>query len=148
MSRTYVHKPALVKRNWYLLDASEATLGRVATVAARLLIGKDKPTLTPHVDDGDFVVIINSSMLKITGAKTDKKIYYRHSGYPGGLKQKTMAEAMAQNPEKVIRTAVRGMLPVNKLRDGRLRRLKVFGSSEHSHQGQAPVAVSLNKGSK
>ncbi|OGL39407.1 50S ribosomal protein L13, partial [Candidatus Saccharibacteria bacterium RIFCSPLOWO2_02_FULL_46_7] len=114
-------------------------LGRLSTVAARLLIGKDKTTQTPHVDSGDYVIVINASKLKITGNKMRDKIFYRHSGYPGGLYKRSLADQTKRNPTKVIMRSVRGMLPVNKLRPARLKRLKVYAGSEHNHSGQKPI---------
>ena len=142
--KTYSQKPAEVTRSWYVIDASEAPLGRVATKAASLLIGKGKPTVTAHVDGGDFVVVINAAKLVVTGNKALGKIYYRHSGYPGSLKQATLAERLAKDPAKVIFSAVRGMLPVNKLRDGRLKRLKIYAETQHQHEAQKPEQLSLN----
>ncbi|HMS50372.1 MAG TPA: 50S ribosomal protein L13 [Candidatus Saccharibacteria bacterium] len=145
--KTYSQKQSEVARKWYVIDASEAPLGRVSTVAASLLIGKGKPSITPHVDNGDFVVIINSDNLKVTGGKETKKMYYRHSSYPGGLKSATLEEKMAKDSTQVITLAIRGMLPVNKLRPDRLARLKVYKTSEHSHNAQKPEVLSV-KGSK
>lgn len=145
MKKTFSLKPKDVTRKWYLLDASEAPIGRLATVAAKLLIGKEKPTLSPHVDAGDYVVVINTESLVATGNKPEGKIYYRHSGFPGGIRKHTLNEAMSKDPENVIRHAVRGMLPVNKLRKDRLARLKIYGASEHTHQGQNPEIVSLKR---
>jgi large subunit ribosomal protein L13 len=146
--KTYSIKPSEIKREWYVLDASEIPLGRLATVAASLLIGKGKATITPHMDGGDFVIIINSSALVVTGNKKESKVYYRHSGFPGGLYQRTLNEQMERDPNKVIIDAIRGMLPVNKLRDGRLARLKVYADSEHNHAPQKPKNISLKKGNK
>jgi large subunit ribosomal protein L13 len=146
--KTYSLKPKDISRSWYVLDATEAPLGRLSTVAARLLIGKDKPTQSPHMDGGDFVIIVNADNLMVTGGKKDKKIYYRHSGFPGGLYQRTLQEQMDIDSTKVIEHAIRGMLPVNKLRDGRLKRLKIYGGAEHNHSAQAPTAISLKKGDK
>lgn len=146
--KTYSLKQKQVSRKWYILDASEAPVGRLATKTARLLIGKDKPDFTPHIDHGDFVVIINSDALRTTGNKDVRKVYYRHSGFPGGLKQRTLAELNNINPELVIRHAVRGMIPENKLRKMRLSRLKIYRGSEHRHQSQSPQAISLAKDKK
>lgn len=143
--KTYSAKPTDVQRQWYVLDASEAPLGRVATVAAKLLTGKGKPQFTKHIDTGDYVVIINAEKTIVTGGKPDKKIYYRHSNYPGGLKQATFTEKMAKDPTFAMNHAVRGMLPVNKLRDERLKRLKVYAGSEHQHKAQKPQVISLQK---
>ena len=145
--KTYSAKPTEVTRKWYVIDASDATLGRVSTVVAKLLIGKDKPNYTPHVDSGDNVIVINAANLTVTGQKFSKKIYYRHSGYPGNLRHKSLNQQVSIAPEKVIQKAVRGMLPVNKLRPGRLARLKVYGDSEHPHSAQNPEKLSV-RGSK
>ena len=136
--KTFNLKPADVKRKWYVVDASEGTLGRVSSAIAKLLIGKGKPEYTPHVDNGDFVIVVNASFLKVTGNKMNDKSYYKHSGYPGNLRQKSLAEKMADSPSKVIFLAVRGMLPINKLRDGRLSRLKIYDGLEHEHSAQNP----------
>lgn len=146
--KTFSAKPAEVTRSWYVIDASDAPLGRISTVAASLLIGKGKPTVTAHVDGGDFVVIINSENLKITGNKLLGKKYYQHSLYPGGLKEASLEEKMAKDSTEVIYKAVRGMLPVNKLRDGRLQRLKIYTGSEHPHDPQKPQQLSLKKDTK
>jgi large subunit ribosomal protein L13 len=146
-AKTYSAKPSDVTRQWYVVDAAEAPLGRVATKIATLLTGKEKPQFTQHIDCGDYVVVINADKLVVTGGKEDKKIYYRHTGYPGGLKEITLGDQVTKDSAKVITHAVRGMLPVNKLRDGRLARLKVYGGSEHNHEAQKPVAISV-KGSK
>lgn len=146
-AKTYSAKPSDVNRQWYVIDAAEAPLGRVATKIATLLTGKEKPQFTQHIDCGDYVVVINADKLVVTGGKETKKIYYRHTGYPGGLKEITLGDQVTKDSSKVITHAVRGMLPVNKLRDGRLARLKVYGGSEHNHEAQKPVAISV-KGSK
>jgi large subunit ribosomal protein L13 len=143
--KTFSQKPAEVTRKWYVIDASEATLGRVSTVASRLLIGKDKPTVTPHVDGGDFVVVVNADKLKVTGNKMQDKVYYRHSGHPGNLRARRLEEQMALDPTKVIEKAVYGMIPVNKLRDGRMKRLKVYAGSQHEHDAQKPETLSLKE---
>ncbi len=136
MQKTYIQKPAEVTRDWHLIDAQDQILGRIATQIAEKLIGKHKPEFTPHVDGGDFVVVINASQVKLTRGKEEKKIYYRHSHRPGGLKQRTFAEMIAEFPERVIEKAVFNMLPKNKLRSGRMNRLKVYADSEHKHQSQ------------
>lgn len=141
--KTYSAKPTDVERQWYIIDASEAPLGRVATKVATLLTGKGKPQFTKHIDCGDFVVIINASNLVVTGDKMDSKTYYKHSGFPGGLKETSLREKQAQDPTFAITKAVRGMLPVNRLRDGRLLRLKVYGGAEHNHAAQKPVLISV-----
>lgn len=146
--KTYSAKPTDVTRQWYLVDASEASLGRLATQVAQLLTGKGKPMFTSHVDCGDYVVVINAANLVVTGNKPAAKTYYRHSGYPGGLTETTLQEQMEKDPTEVIIHAVRGMLPVNKLRDARLARLKVYADSQHQHSAQQPQPLSLKKGAK
>ena len=144
--KTYSAKPADITRQWYVIDATEAPLGRLATRTAGLLMGKGKPQFTKHIDCGDFVVIINAANLVTTGDKLNKKIYYRHSGYPGGLKRATLTEKLAKDPTGAVTQAVRGMLPVNRLRDGRLKRLKVYADAEHQHAPQKPTVISLKEG--
>lgn len=144
--KTYSAKPEDVTRAWHVVDATEAPLGRVATVVATLLTGKGKPSFTKHIDCGDFVVVINAADLVVTGDKKLKKVYYKHSHYPGGLKEKTLQEQLDQDPTEVIFKAVRGMLPVNKLRDGRLARLKIYAGSEHQHAPQKPQKYSVKEG--
>lgn len=144
--KTYSAKPADVTRQWYVVDASEAPLGRVATQIAVLLTGKSKPQFTKHIDCGDYVVVINAGSLQVTGNKLTDKKYYHHSGYPGGLRERTLAEQLERDPAKVIEHAVRGMLPANKLRDDRLSRLKIYAGSDHNHEAQKPVAFSLKEG--
>jgi large subunit ribosomal protein L13 len=146
--KTYSIKPSEIKREWYVIDASEAPLGRLATIVSSLLLGKGKPTITPHMDGGDYVVIINSAKLVVTGKKLKDKKYHRHSGFPGGLYTRSLEEQMERDPNKVIFDAVRGMLPVNKLRDGRLARLKIYADDQHTHAPQKPKTLSLKKGSK
>ncbi|HSX18074.1 MAG TPA: 50S ribosomal protein L13 [Candidatus Saccharimonadales bacterium] len=146
--KTHSIKSKDITRKWYVLDASEAPLGRVSTVAARLLIGKGKPTVTSHMDGGDYVIIINSSSLIATGNKASGKVYYRHSGFPGGITKKTLNQVKTDNPQNVIIHAIRGMLPDNKLRKARLARLKVYIGSEHQHQGQNPEPVVVSKKDK
>lgn len=141
--KTYSAKPTEVTRQWHLIDASEAPLGRVATVVATLLMGKGKPQFTRHIDCGDFVIIINAKDIVVTGEKMTKKVYYSHSNYPGGLKEATLAEKMAKDPTFAITKAVRGMLPVNKLRDERLQRLKVYADADHKHDPQKPTPLSV-----
>lgn len=141
--KTYSAKPADVSRKWHVLDASEATLGRVSTVAASLLIGKGKPQVTAHIDTGDYVIVVNADKLMVSGDKLRSKMYYRHSGYPSGLTERTLADQMKADAREVIIQAVRGMLPVNKLRDSRLARLKVYSGPEHSHEAQKPELMSV-----
>jgi len=146
--KTYSAKPTDVTRKWYVIDAAEAPLGRVATRVATLLTGKEKPMFTKHIDCGDFVVVINAEQTVVTGKKTTDKMYYRHSNYPGGLTELTFEQVMAKDPTKAIFQAVRGMLPVNKLRDERLKRLKIYAGSEHNHAAQKPETISVKKESK
>lgn len=146
--KTYSAKPTDVTRKWYVVDATEAPLGRVATQVAALLIGKGKPQFTQHIDCGDYVVVVNAANVVTTGGKLDKKMYYRHSGFPGGLKEATMREKLEKDPTAAVFQAVRGMLPVNKLRDGRLARLKIYGGAEHNHEAQKPEAISVKEGKK
>lgn len=146
--KTYSAKPTDVTRKWYVLDASEAPLGRVAAKAAALLIGKGKPQFTHHIDCGDYIVIINAKDLVVTGDKATAKKYYHHSGHPGGLRERTLNEQMERDPNEILFHAIRGMLPVNKLRDGRLARLKIYADAEHKHDPQQPETISMKKGSK
>lgn len=146
--KTYSAKPTDVTRKWYVVDASEDSLGRVATQVAKLLTGKDKPMFTKHIDVGDYVVVINAGQIKVTGEKLDSKMYYRHSNFPGGLKEATLREKMEKDPTHALIHAVRGMLPVNKLRDGRLDRLKVYAGSEHNHEAQKPEVISVKPSAK
>lgn len=144
--KTYSAKPSDVTRTWYVVDASEAPLGRVATKVATLLTGKGKPQFTQHIDCGDYVVVINADKLVVTGNKMNDKMYHRHSGFPGGIKSATLAEKMEKDSTDVILKAVRGMLPVNKLRDERLQRLKIYAGGEHNHEAQKPVVLSVKEG--
>lgn len=141
--KTYQAKPLEVEREWLLIDAQDQVLGRVATKAAQLLKGKHKPQYTPHVDTGDFVVIINADKIKVTGTKAFSKEYYRHSGYPGGLKSETFTEAMEKHPERVVEHAVFGMLPKNTLGRAMGKKLKVYTGSEHPHAAQKPRKIEL-----
>ncbi len=143
--KTYSAKPTDVTRLWYVLDAGQIPLGRLATQAAQLLIGKGKPQFTQHIDCGDFVIVVNAQKLVVTGNKTTTKTYYRHSQFPGGLKERTLEEQMQRDATKVVEHAIRGMLPVNKLRAGRLKRLKVYPGNEHEHTAQKPLTLSLRE---
>jgi len=144
--KTYSAKPSDVTRKWYVIDASEATLGRVATQVAQLLTGKGKPMFTQHIDVGDYVIVVNTDNLKVTGNKMEDKMYYRHSNYPGGLTETQLKDKMATDSTDVILKAVRGMLPVNKLRAERLARLKIYTGLEHNHEAQKPEKLSLKEG--
>lgn len=145
MQSTFSAKPTDVTREWYIIDASKAPLGRVATQVATLLTGKNKPQFTKHIDCGDFVIIINAAQTRVTGDKANKKIYYKHSNFPGGLKEATFSEKMEKDPTFAITKAVRGMLPVNKLRDGRLLRLKVYADDRHNHAAQKPTLIDVKE---
>jgi large subunit ribosomal protein L13 len=141
MMKTYTAKPREIEQTWYLLDAEGKTLGRLATQIADLLRGKGKPQYTPHIDTGDFVVVVNAERIHVTGNKLEQKLYYRHSGYPGGLRSRTLAEQLARRPEEVIRKAVKGMLPKNKLAARQIVKLKVYAGPDHPHEAQNPVAI-------
>lgn len=143
MAKTFSQKPADISRRWILIDARDTTLGRLSTEIAKYLIGKYKPTYTPHVDNGDYVIVINAQELVVTGAKETDKMYYRHSGFPGGLKEAQLKELRAKSPESIIELAVKGMLPKNKLAADRLARLKIFAGSEHAHAAQKPEKVEV-----
>ncbi|MEK7561398.1 MAG: 50S ribosomal protein L13 [Patescibacteria group bacterium] len=144
--KTYSAKPTAVTRTGQVLDASKTPLGRLSTVAARLLLGKDKPSFTHHIDVGDYVIVINAGSLIATGSKKTEKIYFHHSGFPGGLYKRTMNE---MEPIRVIEHSIRGMLPVNKLRKARLARLKVYTHGQHNHAAQNPVQFDIKrKGNK
>ncbi|MBI1952132.1 50S ribosomal protein L13 [Candidatus Saccharibacteria bacterium] len=146
MKKTFSAKPTDVTRVWHVLDASQTPLGRLSTVAARLLLGKDKPSFTHHIDVGDYVIVVNADSLIVTGNKMADKEYFRHSGFPGGLYKRTMAE---MDPVKIIEHSIRGMLPVNKLRTPRLIRLKIYSGAEHNHRAQNPVKFDIKrKGAK
>jgi large subunit ribosomal protein L13 len=142
-AKTYSQKPSEISRRWILIDASQAPLGRVSTVIAKYLIGKYKPTYTPHMDGGDYVVVINAKNAVVTGDKETGKVYYRHSGYPGGISDETLSERREKYPERIIEAAVKGMLPKNKLAADRLARLRVFAGSEHTHTAQTPEKVEV-----
>ncbi len=143
--RSFVQKPVDVRRDWYVIDAVDFTLGRLATVASGLLVGKHKPSYTPHVDGGDWVVVINADKVRLSGNKEQTKTYYRHSGYIGNLKSLSAAQQRQRAPERLVEMAVRGMLPKNKLRLLRQRRLKVYAGTEHPHSGQQPRAYQPQK---
>jgi large subunit ribosomal protein L13 len=136
--KTYTAKPGEIERHWYVVDAEAKTLGRLATQIADVLRGKDKPAYTPHVDTGDFVIVVNAEKVRVTGQKLDQKVYYRHSGYPGGLRSRTLREQLERRPEEVLRKAVKGMLPKNKLASAQLRKLKIYAGPDHPHAAQNP----------
>ncbi|MCL4472354.1 MAG: 50S ribosomal protein L13 [Actinobacteria bacterium] len=141
--KTYVAKPSNIERNWLIVDAKDQRLGRLATRIADNLRGKTKPTYTPNIDTGDFVVVVNAERIAVTGRKMDNKIYYRHTGYPGGLKQRTLSEMLAKKPEEVLRLAVKGMLPKNRLGRAQLRKLKIYVGPDHPHAAQNPEEMKL-----
>ncbi|WP_031517155.1 50S ribosomal protein L13 [Desulfofalx alkaliphila] len=136
--KTFMAKPEEVQRKWYVIDAQGKTLGRLATEAARILRGKHKPTYTPHVDTGDHVIVINAEKVVLTGNKLQQKKYYRHSGYPGGLKATPYSEMMKKKPETVVEKAIFGMMPHNRLGAKAAKKLKVYRGAEHPHQAQQP----------
>lgn len=136
--KTFMAKPHEIERKWYVVDVADQPLGRAASEIAKILRGKHKPTFTPHVDTGDFVIVINAEKVKLTGKKWEKKIHYHHSGYPGGLKEITYDKLRAKDPGKIITQAVKGMLPKNKLGRAQFKKLKVYAGSEHPHQAQKP----------
>ena len=143
--RTYTPKPADVEKKWYVIDATDVVLGRLAVQAATLLRGKHKPIFAPHVDTGDFVIIINADKVALTGSKAEKKLAYRHSGYPGGLKSVNYETLLATRPERAVEKAVAGMLPKTTLGRQQLKKLKVYRDGEHPHQAQQPEQYSLKK---
>src|SRR2546426_2105507 len=141
--KTYNAKPGEVARDWYVVDADGQTLGRLATLIGDPLRGKRKPVYTPHVDTGDFVVVVNAEKIAVTGNKLDQKRYYRHSGYPGGLKSRTLREQLDRRPTEVLHVAVKGMLPKNRLARQQITKLKIYAGPEHPHGPQAPKPLSL-----
>jgi large subunit ribosomal protein L13 len=143
--KTWNAKPGEVERRWYLVDADGKTLGRLATRVADTLRGKDKAQYTPHVDTGDFVVVVNAEKIAVTGNKLDDKRYYRHSGYPGGIRSRTLREELERRPTEVIRKAVKGMLPRNLLGRAQLTKLKVYAGPDHPHEAQAPQPLKLEE---
>jgi len=142
-AKTYSQKPSEINRRWILIDASQAPVGRVATLIAKYLIGKYKPSYTPHIDAGDNVVVINAQDAVFTGDKETGKVYYRHSGFPGGIKDATVKQVREKHPERLIEAAVKGMLPKNKLASERMQRLRVFAGSDHAHTAQTPEKVEV-----
>jgi large subunit ribosomal protein L13 len=141
--RTFTAKKEEIERDWFVVDAEGQTLGRLASKIAPILKGKHKPTYTPHLDCGDFVIIVNAEKVHVTGRKMDQKIYYRHSGYPGGIKSISLRDQLARYPERVLQAAVRGMLPKNKLGRRMIKKLKVYAGDEHPHQAQQPKPLEL-----
>jgi len=141
--KTYVATPANRQRDWYVVDAEGKTLGRLATQIADALRGKRKPEYTPHVDTGDFVIVVNAEKIVVTGNKLNDKLYHRHSGYPGGLKSRTLQEQLERRPEEVIRKAVKGMLPRNRLARRQITKLKVYAGPDHPHVAQKPQPMEI-----
>ena len=142
---THVVTPDQITRQWYLVDAEDQTLGRLASRVAQILRGKHKPIYTPHLDTGDHVVVINAEKVALTGRKMEQKMYYHHSGYPGGLKEEPIRRVLRRHPERVIEDAVRGMLPKGKLGRAMYKKLRVYAGSDHQHAAQQPVAIDLDK---
>ncbi len=143
MQKTYSAKPGEVARDWYVVDAEGQTLGRLATRIADTLRGKLKPQYTPHTDTGDFVIVVNAEKIHVTGQKLDQKMYWRHSGYPGGIRGRTLREQLERRPTEVIRKAVKGMLPKNRLAAAQLTKLKVYAGPDHPHEAQAPKTLEV-----
>ena len=141
--RTFTAKVAEIRREWYVVDAEGQTLGRLASRIAPILKGKHKPTYTPHLDCGDFVVVVNAQKLRVTGRKLEQKFYYHHSGYPGGLRSTSLRDQLAQHPDRVIEAAIRGMLPKNRLGRRMIKKLKVYAGASHPHQAQQPKPLEL-----
>lgn len=142
--KTYTPKESEIQRDWYIVDAEDAILGRVSSQIASILRGKHKPQFTPHLDAGDFVIVINAEKVRVTGAKEQQKLYYRHSRYPGGLRSMTFQEMIDRHPERAIQTAVRGMMPKNALGKRMLKKLRVFVGPEHPHSAQQPKPLDIN----
>lgn len=145
MQKTVFFKQEDIERKWYVVDATDQTLGRLASRVAHILRGKHKPVFTPHVDSGDYVIVINAEKIRLTGKKHEKKFYYWHTGYPGGLKQKSYGELLKEKPEKAVYLAVRRMLPKNRLGRKMLKKLKVYAGSEHPHAAQKPEIIDISK---
>ena len=141
--KTFMASPATIERKWYVVDATDMTLGRLASEVAKVLRGKNKPIFTPHMDTSDYVIIVNAAKVKVTGKTLDQKIYYRHSGYVGGMKETTLREMMAQKPERVIELAVKGMLPKGPLGRQMYRKLHVYAGPEHEHAAQKPEVLTF-----
>ena len=141
--KSFMASPATIERKWYVVDASGYTLGRLASEVAKVLRGKNKPIFTPHIDTGDYVIIVNADKVKVTGRKLDQKIYYHHSEYVGGMKETTLREMMAKKPEKVVELAVKGMLPKGPLGRQMYKKLHVYAGPEHNHQAQKPEVLTF-----
>lgn len=143
LMKTYTARPSEIKREWYLVDAEGKTLGRLASEIAKILRGKHKPIYTPHLDCGDYVIVINADKIRVTGKKLDQRIYYRHSGYPGGLKSISLKDQLEKHPTRVVQAAVWGMLPHNRLGRAMIKKLKVYAGDSHAHQAQQPKPLEI-----
>lgn len=143
--KTFVANPNQVNRDWFVVDATDQTLGRLASQVAMRLRGKHKPTFSPHLDVGDFIIVVNADKIRLTGRKLDQKMYYRHSGYPGGIRSQSARRLLELHPTRLVSTAVRGMLPKNRLGRQMLKKLKVYAGPEHPHQAQQPQELRLEK---
>ena len=141
--KSFMASPATIERKWYVVDAADMTLGRLASEVAKVLRGKNKPTFTPHIDTGDYVIVVNAEKVKVTGKKLDQKIYYHHSDYVGGMKETTLREMLAKKPEKVVELAVKGMIPKGPLGREMYTKLFVYAGPEHKHQAQKPEALTF-----
>ena len=141
--KSYMASPATIERKWYVVDATDMTLGRLASEVAKVLRGKNKPIFTPHIDTGDYVIIVNAEKIQVTGKKLDQKIYYHHSDYVGGMKETTLRDMMAKKPERVIELAVKGMLPKGPLGREMYKKLFVYAGPDHKHQAQKPEALTF-----
>lgn len=141
--KSFMASPATIERKWYVVDATDMTLGRLASEVAKVLRGKNKPTFTPHIDTGDYVIVVNAEKVKVTGKKLDQKVYYHHSDYVGGMKETTLREMLAKKPEKVVELAVKGMLPKGPLGREMYTKLFVYAGPEHKHQAQKPEALTF-----
>ena len=141
--KTYMANPDKIERKWYVVDADGCTLGRLASEVAKVLRGKNKPEYTPHIDTGDYVIVVNAEKIKVTGKKMDQKVYYRHSDYVGGMKETTLREMLAKKPEKVIELAVKGMLPKGPLGRSMIKKLHVYAGPEHNHAAQKPEVLTF-----
>jgi large subunit ribosomal protein L13 len=143
--KTYVAKPATIEKKWYVVDASGQTLGRLSTVIADTLRGKRKPIYTPNIDTGDFVVVVNAEKVVVTGNKAEQKMYYHHTGYPGGIKSESYAKLLGRRPEEILRRSVRGMLQHNKLGRAQIRKLKIYAGPDHPHEAQNPAVLEIKE---
>jgi large subunit ribosomal protein L13 len=144
LQKTYTPRAADIERSWWVVDATDLPLGRLASEVAKILRGKHKPTFAPHMDGGDYVVVVNAEKVAVTGGKASQKTYYRHSGYPGGLSESGFEEVRAKHPERIVERAVRGMLPKNRLGRAIYRKLKVYAGPDHPHTGQEPQVLDID----